>query len=100
MAAPSTVAVVLNPRADGGAYDERRIEGLREIAGSRAVMFVADERDLVSAVAEGVRERSAETVAVIGGDGSVSTVLSALRKAYGQAPLPRIALLRGGTMNT
>jgi diacylglycerol kinase family enzyme len=51
-------------------------------------------------VAEGVRERSAETVAVIGGDGSVSTVLSALRKAYGHAPLPRIALLRGGTMNT
>lgn len=100
MSSPSTVAVVLNPRAGGGAYDERRIEGLREIAGSRAVLFVTDERELLTAVAEGVRERGVETVAVIGGDGSVSGTLSALRKAYGAAPLPRIALLRGGTMNT
>jgi diacylglycerol kinase family enzyme len=100
MASPSSVAVILNPRAAGGAFDERRIEGLREIAGSRAVLFVADERGLVDAIAEGVRERGAETVAVIGGDGSIGVTLTALHKAYGAAPLPRIALLRGGTLNT
>jgi len=96
----SKVAVLLNPRSGGGAFDERRIEGLRAIAGSRAVLFVTEERELVQAVAEGVLERGVETVGVIGGDGSVSGVLTALRNAYGPAPLPHIALLRGGTMNT
>lgn len=100
MASPSSVAVILNPRAGGGAYDERRIEELRAIASSRAVLFVTEEQGLVEAVAEGVRERGVETVAVIGGDGTVGVTLTALHKAYGTAPLPRIALLRGGTMNT
>lgn len=100
MASPSSVAVILNPRAAGGAYDERRIEGLREIAGSRAVLFVTGEKGLIDAVAEGVRERGVETIGVIGGDGSIGVTLSALRRAYGSAQLPRIALLRGGTMNT
>jgi diacylglycerol kinase (ATP) len=100
MASPSSVAVILNPRAAGGAYDERRIEGLREIASSRAPLFVTGEQGLVEAVAEGVRERGVETIAVIGGDGSIGITLTALHKAYGTAPLPRIALLRGGTMNT
>jgi diacylglycerol kinase family enzyme len=101
MAASSTLAIVLNPEAGGGArYDEHRVKGLRAIAGARAVLFSTARHDLVDAVAEGVRERGTRTVAIIGGDGTVSSTLSALHRAYGEAPLPGIALLRGGTMNT
>jgi diacylglycerol kinase family enzyme len=100
MTRKSELAIVLNPAAQGGAYDDRRIKSLRAIAGSRAVIFSTERRDLTDAVAEGVRERGAETVAVIGGDGTISNVLTALHRAYGEQPLPRIALLRGGTMNT
>ena len=100
MSNPSEVVVVLNPNASTAGYDERRIEGLRAIAGSRAVVFVTEKRDLVDAVIEGARERGVQTVGIIGGDGSVSFVLSALYRTYGTTPLPRIALLRGGTMNT
>ena len=98
--ASTELAIVLNPEAQGKSYDERRIKSLRAIAGSRAVIFSTERRDLVDAVAEGVRERGVGTVAVIGGDGTISNVLTALHRAYGDAPLPRIALLRGGTMNT
>ena len=98
--ASTDLAIVLNPEAQGKSYDERRIKGLRAIAGSRAVIFSTERRDLVDAVAEGVRERRVATVAVIGGDGTISNVLTALHRAYRDAPLPRIALLRGGTMNT
>jgi diacylglycerol kinase family enzyme len=94
------IAVILNPKAAGDAYDEARIDRLRAIAGSRAVLFAIDEPERVHAVAEGVRERGASTVAIIGGDGTVSSVLTALHRAYGSERWPHIALLRGGTMNT
>jgi diacylglycerol kinase family enzyme len=95
------IAIVLNPEAGGGRrYPEHRIEQLRAISGSSAVLFATGNRELVQAVADGVRERGVGTVAIIGGDGTVSSVLSALHQAFADAPLPRIALLRGGSMNT
>jgi diacylglycerol kinase (ATP) len=100
MSNPNEVVVILNPKASAAGYDERRIEGLRDIAGSRAVLFVLEQPDLIDAVIEGARERGVQTVGIIGGDGSISFVLSALYRTYGTLPLPRIALLRGGTMNT
>jgi diacylglycerol kinase family enzyme len=101
MTRSSEIAIVLNPEAGGGRrYPEQRIEQLRAITGSSAVLFATGNRELVQAVADGVRERGVGTVAIIGGDGTVSNVLSALHQAFAEVPLPRIALLRGGTMNT
>ena len=101
MSRSSELTIVLNPEAGGGGrYAESRIEALRATAGSGAAIFVTNNRDLTDAVAEGVRERGVGTVGIIGGDGTVSNVIGALYRAYGTAPLPRIALLRGGTMNT
>ena len=101
MSRSSELTIVLNPKAAGGGrYGEARIEGLRTIAGSGAAIFVTSNRELTDAVAEGVRERGVGTVGIIGGDGTVSNVIGALHRAFGNAPLPRLALLRGGTMNT
>jgi diacylglycerol kinase (ATP) len=101
MTRSSEIAIVLNPAAGGGArYPEHRIDALRAIAGPHAVLFSTGDRDLVEAVADGVRERGVGTVAIIGGDGTISSVLSALHRAFAGAALPKIALLRGGTMNT
>jgi diacylglycerol kinase (ATP) len=100
MPTPCDVAIVLNPGAGEDRTGDRRLKNLRAMAGSRAVIFSTEERGLVDAIAEGVRERGVDTVAVIGGDGTVSYVLSALERAFAGAHMPRIALLRGGTMNT
>lgn len=100
MPSSSTVAIVLNPTAGEQRTDERRLKSLRALAGPRAVIFATEERGLVEAVAEGVKERGVDTVGVIGGDGTIAFVLSALTRAFGEARMPRIALLRGGTMNT
>jgi len=93
------IAVILNPTASGG-YDAARIDRLRAIVGSRAVLFSIDEPERVHAVVEWFRERQGATVAIIGGDGTAALVLTALSRAYGKQGWPRIALLRGGTMNT
>jgi diacylglycerol kinase family enzyme len=95
------LAIILNPAAGGeNRYDERRIKGLRAIAGSRGVIFSTARHEMVDAVVDGARERRVGTVGIIGGDGTISSALSALHRSYGDTPLPRIALLRGGTMNT
>jgi diacylglycerol kinase (ATP) len=95
------LAIILNPLAGGGnRYDERRVKNLRAIAGSRGVIFSTAQHDLVDAVVEGALERGVGTLGIIGGDGTISSALSALHRVYGSTPLPRIALLRGGTMNT
>jgi diacylglycerol kinase family enzyme len=38
-------------------------------------------------------------LAINGGDGTINRTLTAVVNAYGSEPLPKIALLRGGTMN-
>ncbi|WGL61363.1 diacylglycerol kinase family protein [Pigmentibacter sp. JX0631] len=43
--------------------------------------------------------RKINLVGIVGGDGSISLVLSALYSAYGSDPLPKILLLKGGTIN-
>lgn len=51
-------------------------------------------------VAEDLHRQRIDILAVGGGDGSTGYTLSALDAVYGDEPLPKIALLRGGTMNT
>jgi len=97
----TNLPIIVNPQAGGeGRYDEHRLRGLRAIAGSRGVVFSTGKRELVDAVVEGARERSAKALAIVGGDGTISAVLSAVRRVYHEAAFPQIVLLRGGTMNT
>jgi diacylglycerol kinase (ATP) len=53
----------------------------------------------LASTARRFRERDVDVVCVNGGDGSVHKVVTALAQAWGDAPLPRIAVLPGGTMN-
>ncbi len=45
------------------------------------------------------RDREIDVLAVNGGDGTVHIALSSLVKIYGDRPLPKLAILKGGTMN-
>ncbi len=46
------------------------------------------------------RASDVDTLFVLGGDGTHRLALDAAIAAYGEAPLPRVRFLRGGTMNT
>ncbi|MDD9936333.1 MAG: diacylglycerol kinase family protein [Myxococcales bacterium] len=100
MTTSGDLAIVVNPRAGGGRQGERDAARLRSVAAGKGAVFVTESREMTDAVADGVRERGVSTVAIAGGDGTVAGVLTALHRAYRHNPLPRIALLRGGTMNT
>ena len=50
-------------------------------------------------MASDFKEHGIKILAINGGDGTISQTLTAFIKAYDGAPLPKIAILRGGTIN-
>jgi diacylglycerol kinase family enzyme len=93
------VAVVVNRTAR-----HLREEGplLRAILAGARGFDVYETRtlgDLASACAS-LRAAGAETVILAGGDGSYSAGVTALARAFADAPLPCIALAPGGTVST
>jgi diacylglycerol kinase family enzyme len=56
--------------------------------------------DELEPLAHDLCERGIDILAVCGGDGSYFRTLSAVVRAYGEAPLPQFLPLRGGSMNT
>ncbi|MBI2901917.1 MAG: sphingosine kinase [Planctomycetes bacterium] len=97
------VGVLVNPR---GMYHRRHPEALgglaRMVQSSRGigVLAISDSIGDLTGIAEDFRRREIDVLAVSGGDGSLSHAVTAFADVYGERPLPRIAPLRGGTMNT
>lgn len=94
------IGILNNPRAarnrrhpDTGARLARRLGDLG------LVRDAATHQALDAALAE-FRAAGIDTLAVNGGDGTCHLALSAAVAAWGGAPLPRLLVLRGGTMNT
>ena len=50
-------------------------------------------------VAADFRQSKIEILAINGGDGTISKTLTAFINEYGDEPLPKIAILKGGTIN-
>jgi diacylglycerol kinase family enzyme len=93
-------AVIINRQAGSLRRDPELAEHLHTHSRSQVQLYsTADQRELAAA-AEAVAQSGVTTVGIVGGDGSISYALTALARAYGDTQLPRIALLRGGTMNT
>jgi diacylglycerol kinase (ATP) len=97
---PPSTALILNPharrlrpRAELGARIERAAEG-------RAQLFSTETRaDLELACAK-LASQPPDQVLVCGGDGTVTSAITALWRAFGQRPLPRLVLVPAGTVCT
>jgi diacylglycerol kinase (ATP) len=99
-AAPVQTAIIVNRNAGSMRRDPRLAERMRKLCGRQVALRVTESlTDLHDAVSEAAHE-GATTVGVLGGDGTASATLTALWRAYGERARPKIAFLRGGTMNT
>ncbi|MGM0577875.1 MAG: diacylglycerol/lipid kinase family protein [Myxococcota bacterium] len=96
----SSVGVILNPMSGRNRGRGEAIDRLEWIVGDRGEVFRCADPDSLRRAAEDFRRKGLDVLAVSGGDGTNSMVLTAFREVYGDAPLPLLALLRGGTMNT
>lgn len=96
----SGIAVVTNPRSRRNLRDPAIAGQLAYILGDRGQLAQPTNREELIDTARRFRDHGIDVLAINGGDGTAHVVLTAMMQAYGTDPLPPIALLRGGTMNT
>jgi diacylglycerol kinase family enzyme len=94
------IGIVNNPRAARNRRDPGTGARLARLLGDGGlVRDAATPESLAGALAD-LRAAGVDTLAINGGDGTCHVALSAAVTAWAGAPLPRLLVLRGGTMNT
>jgi diacylglycerol kinase family enzyme len=94
------IGIVNNPRSRRNLRAPETARRLRALLDDDGEVADASTPDELAGAIERFRAREFDLVAVNGGDGTGHYVLTALARAYRGRPLPAIALLRGGSMNT
>jgi diacylglycerol kinase family enzyme len=93
------IAVFVNPRSRENRKHPELARELAVAVGDAGRVLAPGSLDELAALAAGVRDTPPEVIAIHGGDGTLHKVMTALGAAFGDAPLPPLAILRGGTMN-
>jgi len=100
MGQPGRIGLIASRLSRGNRKDPSLFRRLAALAGGNAIpRFVGSQEELDAAAAE-FKAAGVDLVAVAGGDGTNGRVIGALRGPYGDAAMPTVAFLRGGTMNT
>jgi diacylglycerol kinase (ATP) len=94
------IGIVNNPRSRRNRRSPETGLRLRALLDGEGEVVDASTRDELARAVERFKGRGIDLLGVNGGDGTGHVVLSAFAEAYGAAPLPALALLRGGAMNT
>lgn len=94
------IGVITNPRSRQNLRNPSIADRLGYILGEKGVLEKPTDLPELHAVARQFREREIDVVCINGGDGTMHKALTAMVGAYGGAPLPKVAILRTGTMNT
>ncbi|OGQ47943.1 MAG: hypothetical protein A3I09_01325 [Deltaproteobacteria bacterium RIFCSPLOWO2_02_FULL_47_10] len=95
----SGIGIILNPYSRSYKHNPQRMERLGFIVGDRASCHATHDVLDVEALAREFKEKEVEILGMSGGDGTYHVTLTTFIKVYGETPLPKIAFLRGGTMN-
>src|SRR5262245_60255341 len=94
------IGVVHNPRARASRRDPRSASRLARALGDHGVVRTANHRDDLARTAEDFKKLHIDVLCIAGGDGTNHVTITGFLGVYADEPLPPIAFLRGGTMNT
>ena len=94
------IGVVLNPKSSRNRRNPRAASRLARVLGDAGVVREAHSVEELRRIAEEFRALSIDVLAIAGGDGTNHVTLTGFLAVYGDRALPKVALLRGGTMNT
>lgn len=95
----SGIGIIINPYSRSHRKDPERARKMGFIVGDRGSCHSTETLDEVRTLAREFKEREVDILGISGGDGTNHRTLSVFLDVYGDKPLPKIALLRGGTMN-
>lgn len=94
------IGVINNPRSRQNLKHPQRIKKLGYILGQDGESKETWNFEALDEVLKDFKKRDIDIIAINGGDGSNHVTLTSLIKIWGEKPLPKVALLRGGTLNT
>lgn len=94
------IGVVLNPRSRRNLRDPGAALRLSRTLGDRGIVRTAGSRDDLARIAEDFRKLDIDVLGISGGDGTNHVTITGFLEVWADEPLPPIAFLRGGTMNT
>ena len=93
------IGIVTNPHSKLNKRNPERHKVLGYILGQRGQLAVTNSIAELESVATDFKAKDIEVLAINGGDGTISRTLTAFIRCYGEHPLPKIAILGGGTIN-
>lgn len=93
------IGIISNPHSKLNRKNPQRHGYLTYIAGEEGHVAVTKSLIELEQVAKDFKQTGVKMIAINGGDGTISHTITALIHAWAGAPLPQIALLRGGTIN-
>ena len=93
------IGIIINPYARAHKRYPVRAQRLGFIVGDKGSCHETKDLLDVERLALEFKERGVDVLGLSGGDGTIHKTLTTFINAYGSTPLPKIALLRGGTMN-
>lgn len=94
------IGIITNPHSRRNRRYPEQMRRLAYVLGQGDAHELTNRIEDVSEVARRFRDDEIEILALNGGDGTNHVTLTRFIEVYGDKPLPKIALLRGGTMNT
>jgi len=93
------IAVFVNPHSRANRRNPRIAARFQSILGEHGQVLAPQSLEELETRAAALRRQNPSVIAVHGGDGTLHKTLTAMVKAWGDAPLPPLAMLCGGTMN-
>lgn len=94
------IGVIFNPKSGRNVRNPRAADALARTLGDHGIVRAARSIDELHAVAEDFRRLDIDVLGISGGDGTNGVTITGFIDVYEGNALPRIAFLRGGTMNT
>ena len=94
-----SLGVLVNMRARTPRCDPQLVERLRAKLGRESVRATHKLEDVDDALRD-FQQRRAETLVLVGGDGTAGFTLTRAAELWAHEPLPRIAFAGGGTVST
>jgi diacylglycerol kinase family enzyme len=94
------IGVITNPKSKANKRDPASMYRLGTLLGTKGSAEATKSLDDLSRAAEEFKAADIDLLGINGGDGTIHVVLTTFLRVYGDTPLPKVAILRGGTLNT
>ncbi len=98
--AQDKLALLVNIRSRKARKESDFLDRLQSAFGEIGPLIMSNSPGELPSAMDDVLRANPQILFICGGDGTLRQTLTQLVEAYGRKRLPRIAILRGGTMNT